>query len=203
MIPKVVENMKALINKTIFMNNYVKPIRLEYSDNDTYCGDTVVTIYDDYKISLVLTDDCGAVIDNKVFFPKRGDIMIFRPNEIHFGRFPKPNEYRFISFYIPVDFFDTVFPAGRYILSPFFDTSDDRINLLRLPEAYKNKMINMAEELLQILKDDGETWRFDLIAFAKLIEALDICSQCYPLQKDRPAPASIPFLVTKTMEEID
>lgn len=96
-----------------------------------------------------------------------------------------------------------LYPSGRYILSPFFDTSDDRINLLRLPEAYKNKMINMAEELLQILKDDGETWRFDLMAFAKLIEALDICSQCYPLQKDRPAPASIPFLVTKTMEEID
>lgn len=64
-----------LTKKYIQINKHTSPIRVEYSDNATYYGDTVVTIYDEYKVSLVLSDDCGAVIGNKVYFPKRGDMM--------------------------------------------------------------------------------------------------------------------------------
>jgi hypothetical protein len=112
---------KININKTITVNDHIKPIRIEFSDNNTYCGDTAVTIYDDYKISLVLTDDCGAVIGDKIFFPKRGDVMLFRPDEIHFGRFPNPNNYRFISFLIPVDFFEHCFFPSLKNLHCYFN----------------------------------------------------------------------------------
>jgi signal transduction histidine kinase len=40
------------------------PIVIEYSNKNTYQGDTAVTIYDGYKLSIVLTDNCGAVIEN-------------------------------------------------------------------------------------------------------------------------------------------
>jgi AraC-like DNA-binding protein len=194
---------KININKTITVNDHIKPIRIEFSDNNTYCGDTAVTIYDDYKISLVLTDDCGAVIGDKIFFPKRGDVMLFRPDEIHFGRFPNPNNYRFISFLIPVDFFEHCFSSSKAIISPFLDCSANKLNLICLPEKYKKRMIDLTEELFSLLKENNDTSCFDIIAFAKLTEALNICSICYPLQKSVAQKSSVPFIVTKTMQLIE
>ena len=106
-----------MYTKKIHIDNFAKPISLEYSNNDTFFGDTAVTIYDDYKISLVLTDNCGAVTGDNLIFPKRGDIVIFRPNEVHFGRFPDRCEYKFLSFLIPVDFFDHFFAASKNIIA--------------------------------------------------------------------------------------
>ena len=175
--------MNTPIGRTIFIHENVKPIELEYSDNGTYFGDTALKIYDSYKISLVLTDDCGAVIGNKVFFPKRGDLIIFRPNEVHFGRFPRSSEYRFVSFLFPIDLFDHVCSESRQIIEPFLDDSEDRINLVHLPERYKKKLIDITEELLLLMKEDSCTQYFDIIAFSKLIEALSLCKMFYPQQK--------------------
>ena len=175
--------MNTPISRTIFIHENVKPIELEYSDNDTYFGDTALKIYDSYKISLVLTDDCGAVIGNKVLFPKRGDLIIFRPNEVHFGRFPQSSEYRFVSFLFPVDLFDHIFNTSKQIIAPFLDNSDDRINLIHLPEIYKKKLIDTTEELLLLMKEDSNTQCFDIIAFSKLIKALNLCKMFYSQQK--------------------
>ncbi len=189
-----------ITKKNIQINGASKPIKLECSDRNTYFGDTAVTIYEDYKISLVLTDDCGAVIGDKVFFPKRGDAIIFRPNEVHFGRFPKSSRYTFISFFIPVDFFDTSFISSKDIISPFLDNSKDKVNLIQLPEGYKNKLIEISEELLEIMNDGAY---IDIVAFAKLIEALNICNKFYNEQKNNAQEQTVPSLITKTIQKID
>lgn len=175
--------MNTLTNRTIIIHDQIKPIELEYSDNGTYFGDTAIRIYDDYKISLVLTDDCGAVIGNKVFFPRRGDMIIFRPSEVHFGRFPKSSKYRFVTFLFPVDLFDHIYTTSKQIIAPFLDNSEDRINLIRLPEKHRNKLIDLVEELLLLMKDESNGQYFDVLAFSKLIEALNLCNQFYPQQK--------------------
>lgn len=202
-IPKVVIPINKPTNKTIYINDHVKPIELEYSDNGTYFGDTAIRIYDDYKISLVLTDDCGAVIGSKVFFPKRGDLIIFRPNEVHFGRFPRSREYRFISFLFPVDLFDHVCTTSKQIIAPFLDDSDNRCNLVHLPEENKNKLIDIAEELLLLMKEESNTQCFDVIAFAKMIEALDLCYQCYFQQKELGDAQSPHPIVAKVLDKMD
>lgn len=190
-------------SKKIYIDNFTKPIRLEYSNNDTFSGDTVVTIYDDYKISLVLTDNCGAVIGDNLIFPKRGDIVIFRPNEVHFGRFPDCCEYKFLSFLIPVDFFDNFFTTSKNIIAPFLDNSNNKINLIKLPEKEKRKLIMLAEELLDIIKDDIDSEPCDILIFAKLIEALDICNKHYLSQKSYTQAPAVPFVVSETMSKID
>ena len=195
--------MNTLTNRTIIVHNQIKPIELEYSDNGTYFGDTAVRIYDSYKISLVLTDDCGAVIGSKVLFPKRGDLVIFRPNEIHFGRFPKPSEYRFISFLFPVDLFDHICSAGKQIIAPFLDNAEDRVNLIHLPELYKKKLIDITEELLLLMKEDSNTQCFDIIAFSKMIEALNLCNQFYPQQKRKGDTRSPHPIVEKVLYKIN
>ena len=195
--------MKTLITKTITVSQYTKPITLEYSDNDTFFGDTDVTIYDDYKISLVLTDNCGAVIGDKLFFPQRGDMMIFRPSEVHFGRFPKSGNYTFLSFFIPVDFFKNAFPGNEHILSPFLDNSPEKTNHLRLPQEEKIRLIDLADSLLALMNQDTDQACFDILAFSKLVEALYICHKCYPLQKNLPEDGNVPPLITKTIQKID
>ena len=190
-------------SKEIHIDNFTKPIRLEYSNNDTFSGDTVVTIYDDYKISLVLTDNCGAVIGDNLIFPKRGDIVIFRPNEVHFGRFPDCCEYKFLSFLIPVDFFDNFFNASKNIIAPFLDNSNNKINLIKLPEKEKRKLIMLAEELLDIIKDDIDSESCDILIFAKLIEALAICNKHYLSQKSYTQAPAVPFVVNETMHKIE
>jgi len=190
-------------SKKIHIDNFTKPISLEYSNNDTFSGDTVVTIYDDYKISLVLTDNCGAVIGDNLIFPKRGDIVIFRPNEVHFGRFPDCCEYKFLSFLIPVDFFDNFFTTSKNIIAPFLDNSNNKINLIQLPEKEKRKLIMLAEELLDIIKDDIDSKTCDILIFAKLIEALAICDKHYLSQKNYTQAPTVPFVVNETMRKIE
>ena len=190
-------------SKEIHIDNFTKPIRLEYSNNDTFSGDTVVTIYDDYKISLILTDNCGAVIGDNLIFPKRGDIVIFRPNEVHFGRFPDCCEYKFLSFLIPVDFFDNFFTTSKNIIAPFLDNSNNKINLIKLPEKEKRKLIMLAEELLDIIKDDIDSKSCDILIFAKLIEALAICNKHYLSQKSYTQAPAVPFVVNETMRKIE
>ncbi len=189
--------------KKIYIDKFTKPISLGYSNNDTFSGDTVITIYDDYKISLVLTDNCGAVIGDNLIFPKRGDIVIFRPNEVHFGRFPDCCEYKFLSFLIPVDFFDNFFTTSKNIIAPFLDNSNNKINLIKLPEKEKRKLIMLAEELLDIIKDDIDSKSCDILIFAKLIEALDICNKHYLSQKSYTQAPAVPFVVNETMRKIE
>ncbi|MBP3692099.1 MAG: helix-turn-helix transcriptional regulator [Clostridia bacterium] len=187
--------------KIVLFDNPQKPIEIEYSNNDTYFGDTAVKIYDDYKISIALTDDCGAVIGDKVFFPKRGDMMIFRPNEIHFGRFLKSDKYSYISFLIPINFFDNFCGDNHSIIAAFLDTSDDKINLIRPKGEYRNKLIDLAQDLLYMMENNREC--FDVVAFAKLIEALNICNHFYRTQKASPCPDITQPIVTKVMQNID
>lgn len=190
-------------SKKIYINNFTKPISLGYSNNDTFSGDTVITIYDDYKISLVLTDNCGAVIGDNLIFPKRGDIVIFRPNEVHFGRFPDCCEYKFLSFLIPVDFFDNFFTTSKNIIAPFLDNSNNKINLIKLPEKEKSKLIMLAEELLDIITSDTNSETCDILIFAKLIEALAICNKHYLSQKSYTQAPAVPFIVNETMRKIE
>lgn len=190
-------------SKEIHIDNFTKPISLEYSNNDTFFGDTVTRIYDDYKISLILTDNCGAVIGDNLIFPKRGDIVIFRPNEVHFGRFPDCCEYKFLSFLIPVDFFDNFFTTSKNIIAPFLDNSNNKINLIKLPEKEKRKLIMLAEELLDIIKDDIDSKSCDILIFAKLIEALAICNKHYLSQKSYTQAPAVPFVVNETMRKIE
>ena len=187
----------------IFIQNSAKPIWLEVSDNETYFGDTVIRIYDDYKVSLVLTDECGAVIGDKAIFPKRGDIMIFRPDEVHFGRFPKSSQYQFVSFFLAPDFFQHYFPGNETILAPFLDHSPERINWLRLTGEERLQSIALAEDIIVQMQKTTEKNYSNLLIFTRLMEALHLICQCYPQQKNQPEQSSLLPLITNALQKID
>ena len=150
-----------------------------------------------------MTDDCGAVIGNKVFFPKRGDIILFRPNEIHFGRFPKSSKYKFLTFLIPVDFFDKNFQNSKTLLSPFLDESEKKTNLVTLPADCKDKVLDIADELFSIMENDDNYPSCDAVIFAKLVKVLEICNKHYSLQKNTTNTSKVPPLIAKTMQKIN
>ncbi len=173
-----------MFEKIIFLNDQIPPIKIEYNYDDTYFGDTAVKIYDCYKLSITLTDGSDAVIENKIVSPQKGDILILRPYETHFARFKSPNKHIFITCLIPLIFFDNIFLKSKSIIFPFLDNSENRINLISPPALYKNIVINIAQELLSLAKDSSSNSLFDILAFTKILQLLDICNKCYLEQKE-------------------
>ncbi len=191
-----------MLENTIFLSEHHKSIDIEYSDNDLFFGDTVVRIYDCYKISVVLSNGSAVVIGSKILFPQRGDILIFRPNEIHFGSFPTQSTDAFLSFLTPVDIFDEIVINSKDILAPFLDNSAQRINMISTPEKYRSELIDIAVKLLLLMRNEQSRQCFDVIAFSKFIEVLDICCKCYPGQKELGDAQSLPPIISKTLSKI-
>lgn len=165
-----------MLEKRIVLNNQLSSIDIEYSDNDTYFGDTAIKIYDSYKASIILTEGTAVVIGNKILYPKCGDVVILRPDEVHFGRFPLRDNYAFISFMIPTNFFDTIFIGSQSIMSPFMDKSNDRINLISPGDTDRSRLVLIAENLLSMMRKNDAC--FDIKAFSMFVELLDICNRC-------------------------
>jgi len=188
---------------SVYIHPEEKPITVVLYNNPRYFGDSHMCLYDDFKISLVLSDDCGAVIGDKVYFPKRGDLVIFRPDELHFGRFPRPVEYRFISILIPIDLFDHVFTESKSILDPFLDNSEERINHICLTDDYKKQMIECAEEIFKLSVEYTSEKYAEIKIMSKIIEILDILNIFYPLQKALPTVSSVPPLISRTIKKIN
>lgn len=129
--------------------------------------------------------------------------MIFRPEEVHFGRFPQRAAYQFISVFFPVNLFSEIFPQSEELMAPFCDQEPEKLNLLTLANPYRMQIIELAEDILEIMNVFGNNLQYDVLLFAKLIEVLDICRKCYFSQRSNPYISPIPKMVRKTMEAID
>ena len=79
-------------------------ISVTYSECDHPATDNLVTIYDDYKISIHLSDGLYGVMKDQLVGGKRGDVSLYAPNEVHFGRFTFSGSFRFVNIFISKEF---------------------------------------------------------------------------------------------------
>lgn len=162
-----------IAKKINFFNNTITVI---YYETDHFLQDSTVYRYDDYKVSLRLTDGLFSVLGTKVLGGKKGDIFLFAPDEIHFGRFAHPDLHRYMHIFIPIELCNSLeknFPS----LKKIFDSGNpDRINCIRGTGTLKEKIIELGENIVNSLKT-SEDKSFDITI--DILQLLLISEQLY------------------------
>ena len=105
------------IERKINVFSQLDEITIKYYEYEHDKSDNAITIYDSYKFGIHLTDGLAAVMNENIIYADKGDIFVFTPKEIHFGRFLKSGVYRHIDFFIPLTFFESFFCcSARFFL---------------------------------------------------------------------------------------
>lgn len=162
-----------ITKKINFFND--NTITVRYYETEHLSQDGIVYRYDDYKVSLRLTDGLFGVLGTKVMGGKKGDIFLFSPDEIHFGRFANSGLHRYIHIFIPVELCNNLeknYPS----LKKIFDSSHpDRINCIRGTGTQQEKIIDLGENIVNNLKkteDKGFDITIDVLQLLLISEQL-------------------------------
>ena len=128
------------IQKDIAFFDEKLQISVIYTNGNFRAGDTEVAIYSECKISILMTDGIKAVINNSIIGGNKGDILFFRPDELHFGRFLKSGSYAYLDIFIPLTFFEC-FTNDTSVINFLTDNSTNRRNCIHF-DAEKQNVIN-------------------------------------------------------------
>ncbi len=179
-----------IINKNVdFLD--ISKITVKYYDVEHEAGDNHIQRYNDYKITIHLTDGLVGVLNAQMLAGKKGDIILYSPDEIHFGRFLVSGTYRYIHFLIPNDLcnkLSLIYPS----LKKLFDSGNpNRINCIRGTEKHKDQIISISENIVENLKKDQVE---DFHIITDIMQILSICAQLYDTQSDnRPIKSFTPY----------
>ncbi len=178
-----------------------KPFRFLSCSQYFSMRDTPVTLYEDYKISILLTDGLAAVLNGRVYNAVRGDILLFRPDEIHFGRVLRAGLHRYVDFYLPVDLFSLFSPDCSSLLDALADTSAERVNHLTPDENERRALLAETEDLIRISESDDPAK--EILLFEGLLRFLIRCRTLYAGQKKAGVPDHTPAVLTRALRFIN
>lgn len=184
----------------LHLSDALPPIGLLYVAEEFPDTDTTPALYEEHKLSIMLSDGLAAVLGSTVCRTVRGDLLVFRPDEIHFGRFFHPGVYRYIDFYIPPALTEALSDGCASLLQPFRDDAKDRVHHLRPPAELREQLLRLAEDAAALSQSadpaDGA------VAYAKVLELLGLCRTLYAEQKLHPVPDTVPAVVSHAIQTI-
>lgn len=189
--------MVRFLDKTVDIKLYEdkKAITLQYVEQSfTPTENTGVTLYDKYKISIMLSFGMFAVTENIAYKAQIGDIFVFRPDEIHFAKIVDKKVHKFLNIFIPTDFFDEIFLNSDEIKE--FLEHKERGNLICPPLELKEKLIGDTEKITEKLKED--TLIFNIDIFSRVLNLLLMISKHY--KNTAQTIAEIPQCVKNTLD---
>ncbi len=189
--------MVRFLDKTVDIKLYEdkKAITLQYVEQSfTPTENTGVTLYDKYKISIMLSFGMFAVTENIAYKAQIGDIFVFRPDEIHFAKIVDKKVHKFLNIFIPTDFFDEIFLNSDEIKE--FLEHKERGNLICPPLELKEKLIGDTEKITEKLKED--TLIFNIDIFSRVLNLLLMISKHY--KNTAQTIAEIPRCVKNTLD---
>lgn len=174
-------------------------ITVTYTADEHRPGDNAVTVYGDYKISIHLSNGLYGVINDRLVGGERGDVSLYAPEELHFGRFTVAGRFRFINILLSADCVRSL-EAEHPPLSRLFCTHGDRQNSIRAEAADKARIIESAETLALFAEHRGTC--SELEAFSLILQLLLLCATLYGQPSClQTAPIASPF-VQRTVEYI-
>ena len=174
-------------------------ITLTYTECEHSAADNGIVIYDDYKISIHLTNGLYGVMNNRLVGGERGDVSLYAPNEIHFGRFSVAGRYRFINLLLSKEFLSRM-EREDPSFSLLFSASSERPNCIRGSVEEKIKVLALAESLATLAQSNEKS---DDVKTFSLI--LNLLLQITELAKDPQRSPLIPLgnpMVGRTVEYI-
>lgn len=174
-------------------------ISVVYTNGNFRAGDTEVAIYSKYKISILMTDGINAVISNSIIGGNKGDILFFRPDELHFGRFFKSGSYAYLDIFIPLTFFEC-FTNDTSVINFLTDNSTNRRNCIHFDAEKQNVINKIVSEIIEYIKNDDESNNMKLFSF--ILQIILLCNDFYDAEKLKPVNYKMPDMIINTMRFI-
>lgn len=166
-------------------------IGIEYWENEFAATDsTGITLYDKYKISIMLSDGMLVVYRDKATRTERGDLLVFRPDEPHSARIIDGGVYKFLNIFVPTDFFASLSFDSRK-LTDFLEHREGE-NCIRPGD---KKTAVKAEVLTKTVKEQGNI----IETFSMLLEFLCHLSQEYRSNSGTELKSNMPEVVEKAL----
>ena len=168
------------ISKSVnFLN--MSDIVVKYYDVEHEPGDNHIQRYNDYKITIHLSDGLVGVLNAQMLGGKKGDILLYAPDEIHFGRFLSSGVYRYLHFLIPIDLCNKLSASYPSLKNTFDSSKPNRINCIRGMGKYRDTILSICENIVENLKKDRSE---DFNIISDIMQILSICAQLYENQDD-------------------
>lgn len=183
--------------KTIKIFENMPPIKIAYVSCTITKSDTETEIYNTNKLTVLLTDGLLAVLDGKIIGGKKGDVLVFTPDEIHFGRFLHSGEHRFIEFYFPKEFLD-YFCIDTEEVSLLFKNSINRVNCIRAEGTHALKIIELAEDAATLVENDDS----EFTLFTLVLQILNFTAEHYRISQNKQIDFEVPSQIQKSIEYI-
>ena len=186
------------ISKEITVHPASETACFQYCKKTFLLKDTCITLYDRYKLSILLRDGMAAVTSGGIDHLIRGDVVLFRPEEIHFARILKEGEHEYLTILIPASLLADF--GGEAFAYMFEDTAADRVNHLSPPPEIRAELLRLAERMAALLQNGGEAASMRL--FGCLIVVLEYCLTLYDTQKRHPMASAMPAVISTALEYI-
>ncbi len=152
-------------------------VTVTYTECEHTATDNGIVIYDDPKISIHLTDGLYGVMNDRLVGGKRGDVSLYAPNEVHFGRFAFEGHFRFLNIFLSKDFLRRVETEYPPFSKLFASVAEDRTNCIRGNFEEKTKILEAAEKLAVFSKRDDV--HDEMQAFSLILNLLLLFTELY------------------------
>ncbi len=162
--------------------------------------DTDIEHYNHYRISIILTDGMSCVYRDKIYQLTRGDVILFHPSELHFGRVLREGIHRYVDIFIPLDFSVVLAEEYAWIKGILADSLAARVHHIAPDEAHRGEIITLTEALAAAYGSTDESVL--LGAYADLFRIIGIC--CALSQRPELAPdgKGIPGILRSALKYI-
>lgn len=146
-----------------------------------------------------MTDGINAVISNAIIGGNRGDILFFRPDELHFGRFLKSGSYAYLDIFMPLTFFE-YFTNDTSIINFLTDNSTNRRNCIHFDAERQNVINKIVSEIIKYIKNDEKS--NDMKLFSFILQIILLCNDFYDAETLKPVNYKMPDMILNTMRFI-
>lgn len=173
-------------------------IGIEYvEENFLPTENTGIQIYDQYKISIMLTDGLLVVLDNIATRTEKGDFLVFRPDEIHFGKILDTHIHKFLNIFIPINYFKN-FSVDTKKITKFLEHRNQP-NPIRQNPKNREKLLDATKPIIDAInKGDFNT----INLFSYILNILLLLADFYNNSEESPIESDIPLCVAKTLNYI-
>jgi AraC-like DNA-binding protein len=170
-------------------------IELSYSELELDCTDTNIMLYDKYKISILLSDGMLVVHDNLVTRTRRGDVLVFRPDEIHFARISRSGLYRFLNIFVPLDFFKNLNLESSRVID--FLEHKEKENFIYCSSEKRETLLSEATHIAGQMD-----FMSGVEGFTAVLNLLLLLAQAYHSQTEKTSQSDAPTVVSNALEYI-
>ena len=142
-------------------------------------------IHDYCEIYFNISGDVSFAVENRVYPVETGDIIISKPNEIHYCIYHSDRVHSCYCFWIKAA------PEYSYLLSPFFDRTPGEKNRITLNRSDKERLLTLFDNMLAVQNKNSLSAE-NLAAVAGVLDIIE-------KNKDRTEPS---LRISSRLEEI-